>query len=226
MSLRSLWKRYQDALATGSAPSGIARSWDGYPLWQRYWTGLLGFRLAPKNPGEAMPGKAVPLVPVPAAPGVLRLPRFDRAALRTAGTASLRRQSWATDAGGMRYVLRDAGRERLEVVAESGSDLVKPLVLPVTVTTPERSVDYLLLFAADESGSWVGAVHVPGFRDWADVSVHGLRELSSLDRADAPAVTRSVTATPDLWVPAWQAVARVREPGDPVREAIEKTLGP
>lgn len=225
MSRQSLWQRYQDALATDSAPLGVARSWEGYPLWRRYWTGLLGFRLAPKNRSAAMPATAGRPLPVPEMLGVLRLPRFDRAALRTAGTESLRRQARETAVGDIRYVLRDAGRDRLEIVAESASGSVSSLVLPVTVTTPEGSADYLLLFAADESGTWVGAAHVPGFREWADVSVHELRALSSLDQADAPAVARSVTAAPDPWVPAWQAVARARDAGDLVRDAIEKSLG-
>ena len=155
---------------------------------------------------------------------MLRLPRFDRAAFRTAGTTSTRRQRQETVSGGVRYVLRDAGRDRLEVLAEAPSDLAGSAVLPVTVATAERTGDYLLLFRAEEPGRWVAVVHVPGFRDWADVSVHGMREIASLGSDDAATVVRSVRAVPDPWVPMWQAVARERADGDAVREAIQEAL--
>jgi hypothetical protein len=221
-----MWRRYQDALTAGPGPQGVARNWDGYALWQRYWTSLLGFRLAPKYPDEEMPATAGYRQQMPALEdALLRLPRFDRAALKTAGTASLQRQSRETRAGGMRYLLRDAGRDRLEIVAESASDSAGSAVLPVTVTTREQSADYFLVFIAKEPGVWVAAVQVRGFRYWADVSVHGLRASSSLDLADANVVARSVRAAPDLWIAAWQTIAQARETRDPVREAIEKSLG-
>lgn len=156
-------------------------------------------------------------------PGV-RLPRFDRAALREAGTASVRRQLLETVSGGVLYVLRDAGRGRLEILAESVSEEAGSALLPVTVVTPERTADYLLIFRAEESGKWDAAIHVPAVWDRADVFVHPLRKRVSLGSDDSEIVARSVRVVPDPWVPAWQAVARERADGDPVREAIEGAL--
>jgi hypothetical protein len=182
--------------------------------------------LSPRAAGESVPGTGggQPQAPAPERSEVLRLPRLDRTALKTAGTTSLYRQSLETRHGTMRYVQRDAGRSRLEITADSASDSVSNAVLAVTVTTPQRSTDYFLLFMAEESGRWAADVQVPAFHDWPEITVRGLRTVSSLDRADAEVVARSVRAAPDPWVPAWQAVAQAREAGDPVREAIENSL--
>jgi hypothetical protein len=127
--------------------------------------------------------------------------------------------------GDVRYVLRDGGRDRLEILAESSRDPLGFAVLPVTVATPDRTTDYFLVFIAEkQSGMWVAAINAPEFRDWADVSVHEMRELASLGADDAKVVARSVRAAPDLWVPVWQAEARGRGDGDPVREAIQDAL--
>jgi hypothetical protein len=157
-------------------------------------------------------------------PGVLRLPRFDRSAVRTAGTASVRRQRLETVSGDVRYVQRDAGRNRLEIIAESVGAGAGPAVLPVTVVTPERTEDYFLIFRAEEPGRWAAAAYVPGIRDWADVFVRAARDPASLGSGDLDVVARSVRAAPDPWVPEWQEVALDRPAGDPVRRAIEGAL--
>jgi hypothetical protein len=233
VSRQSLWRRYRDALVDTRPPQDMAAvGRDGYTLWQSYWTNLVGIRLPARDPGgpgdarlapagdparHRMPGQS-------AQPEAIRLPRFDRAALRTAGTPSLRRQSQEMVAAGLRCILRDAGGDRLEIIVESGSETVGAAALVVTVTTPDRSLDYLLLFTPEAPRTWVAALQAPGIRGWADVSIRGGRELSSLGPGDADAVRRSVRAVPDPWVSAWLAVAQTRAAGDPVREAIERSL--
>jgi hypothetical protein len=166
---------------------------------------------------------------VPWSPGlehpVVRLPRFDRAVLRTAGTASVRGHRLEVVSSGVQFIQRDAGRGRLEILAESASDEARSAVLPVTVVTPERTAGYLLIFRAEDPGRWVADIHVPDVWDRADVFVHAMRERASLGSDDSEVVARSVRAVPDSWVPEWQAVARERAEGDPVREAIEGALG-
>jgi hypothetical protein len=157
-------------------------------------------------------------------PGALRLPRFDRTAVRTARTESARRQRQETVISATRYVQRDAGRDRLEIMVESARVESGSEVLPVTVASPERTADYFLVFRPEESGSWVAAVYVPGIRDWADVFVHPVRDRASLGTDDSDVVERSVRAAPDPWIPQWQKVAVEREAEDPVRQAIERAL--
>jgi hypothetical protein len=222
VSVRLLWRRYRDALVGDDSPQRVPRSWNGYTLWQRYWTGLLGFRLAPRNPSEPVHARAELRLGMPALGGP-RLPRFDRAALSTAGTGPARGLRLETVIGGVLYVQRDAGRDRLELLVESANEEASSALLPVTVVTPQWATDYLLIFR-HESGRWVAAVHVPGVRDRADVFVHAMRERASLGSDDSVVVARSVRFVPDPWVPEWQAVARGRPSGDPVSEAIEEAL--
>jgi hypothetical protein len=154
----------------------------------------------------------------------LRLPRFDRSAARTAGTAQVRRQRQETVIGNVRYVQRDAGRDRLEIIVEAPGIGDLPLVLPVTVISPGRAEDYLLMFRAEEPGRLVAVAYVPGIRNWAEVLVHAARDPALLGSADSDVAARSVRAAPDLWIPEWQRVAISRPAGDPVRQAIEGAL--
>lgn len=150
---------------------------------------------------------------------------FDQRGLRLAGPALGARQRLEPQrVGEVTYVLGEAERGRLEIIAEYAGDTAGADVLPVTVTTPERADDYLLIFRAEDSGKWVGVVEVPGVRDLAEVFIHDARERASLTADDAETVRRSVRAAPDPWVPAWQAVAQARPEGDPVREAITQEL--
>jgi hypothetical protein len=160
----------------------------------------------------------------PDQPGVLRLPRFDRTAVRTAGTASVRRQRQETVSGDVRYVLRDAGRDRLEVIAESADVVADSAVLPVTVVTPEGAEGYLLVFRPEGASLWAAAAYVPGIRDWADVFIHAMRDRASLGDSDSDTVERSIRAARDPAVPEWQEIAQEREAEDPVRQAIERAL--
>ena len=155
---------------------------------------------------------------------VLRLPRFDKTVLRTASSPSGQRPQRVIADGGLRYVLTDSGHDRLEILVESVGDSMSAALLPVTVTTPDGVTSYLLLFRQDPSGAWVADVEVSGFRTWADIAIHKMREVASLSGADAKVVARSVQATSDSSVPAWQEVARSRADGDPVRAAIASVI--
>jgi hypothetical protein len=156
--------------------------------------------------------------------GLLRLPRFDRAMLRTAATRSTQRQYLEKKAGDVRYVLRDGEHDVLEIVAKTSVDPAGRTVLPITVITEKLSTVYLMLFQAQGPGDWAAALDVPGVLEWADSGVHERREAESLDVRDVAAVKRSVIAAPELWVPAWQAVMLARVDGDPVRVAIAEAL--
>jgi hypothetical protein len=160
----------------------------------------------------------------PSLAGLLRLPHFDRAALLTAGTPETQHPIRETTAGDVRYTLRYGGQNRLQIRAYASADPMSTPVLTVTVVTPQRNADYLLLFQPQGFDRWVAAVDVPGFQDWADVWVHEPRAADSLDGGDEETVRRSVRAAPDPWVGAWQSVARSRTDGDPVRVAIEEAL--
>jgi hypothetical protein len=182
---------------------------------------------ADMNDNLAIPVKRAARLPLPYladSPDVPRLQRFDRTVLRTASTSLTSRQRQTEQIGAVTYVLRDSGRDRLEILAVYSSEAAGSEVLPITVTTPERRDDYLLIFRAEDSGKWVAVVEVPGIHHWADVFVHDTRERASLTADDAETVARSVRAVPDLWVPAWQGVARARSEGDPVRKAIGEAL--
>jgi hypothetical protein len=155
---------------------------------------------------------------------VLRLPRFDKTVMRAASSPSRQRPQRVIADGGLRYVLIDSGDDRLEILVESADDSTNAALLPVTVITPDGATSYLLLFRQDPSGAWVADLEVPGFRTWADVTIHEMREVASLSGADAEVVARSVQATSDSSVPAWQEVARSRTDGDPVRAAIASVI--
>jgi hypothetical protein len=58
------------------------------------------------------------------------------------------------------------------------------------------------------------------------VFIRDLRDLSSLTADDAVTVARSVRATPDEGIAAWQAVELAHPEGHPVREAIRQALRP
>jgi hypothetical protein len=153
---------------------------------------------------------------------VLRLPTFDKSVLRLAATGP--RASQETLDGDTRYVLRDAGQDRLEILMEATGEVAGASVLPVTVDTGERVVDYVLLFMTEQSGLSVASVRVPGFRNVADVTVHERHDVAWLGGIDVEIVARSVRATPGAWAPAWHAVAGELAEGDPVRAAIEDAL--
>jgi hypothetical protein len=158
-------------------------------------------------------------------PGAVRLQRFDLTRIRTAGDSEgswLRQETKISD---LRFVLSGPFQDHLEIMVEySGFAATK--ILPVTVVTPEHRTDYLLAFWAERSGRWVARINTPGVRDWADVFIRDLRELSSLTADDAASVARSVRAVPDEGIAAWRAVQLARPEGDSVREAIREALRP
>jgi hypothetical protein len=158
-------------------------------------------------------------------PGAVRLQRFDLTTARMAGDSESSRLRQETKISDLRFVLSDSAQNHLDIMVEySGSAATK--LLPVTVVTPERRTDYLLAFWAERSGRWVASINTPGVRDWADVFIRDLRELSSLTADDAVTVARSVRAVPDEGIAAWQAVELAHPEGDPVREAIRQALRP
>jgi len=179
---------------------------------------LLLFR---RKPGPGTPIRQEPETDS-AFTGLLRLPRFDRAMLWRATTRSTQRLYLEKKAGDVRYVLRDGEQDILEIVAMTSIDPAGRTVLPITVFTGGLRTDYLMLFQPQGPGEWAAALDVPGVLEWADSGVHERREPRSLDARDLAAVKRSVLAAPDLWVPAWKAVAQARADGDPVRVTIEE----
>jgi len=183
-------------------------------------------RLLPGSESTSLMAVVSPARPAQSAqvPGALRLPRFDKTAIRMAASPLAPTQRQETKIGGLTFVLRNAEGDGLDILVEYSSEAARSKVLPVTVVTAQRISDYLLIFRAEESGKWVADIEAPGIEDWADVFIRDVREQASLTADDAEAVARSVRAAPDPWVPAWQAVAQARVQGDPVRNAIDRAL--
>jgi hypothetical protein len=226
MTGKTLPRRYWESLTDGPLSLKV-RGRDGYSLWQRYWASLLGFRLPVigiEGQQSTFGKPAVHRNSKLLSAGAIRLPRFDRAALRLASTSSAGRRSEETVLADWRYVQRDAGGDRLEIIVESSDPAASDSALSLTVVTPDRSRDYLAIFKADAAGVRVAGLMVPSVRRWAEVSIWGTQPTASIGENDFDVVVRSVRAAPDPWVPVWLGVARVREAGDPVRDAIEGSL--
>jgi hypothetical protein len=154
--------------------------------------------------------------------GSSRLPRLDRAGFMMAGTSSAARPVEVTTIGDVQYTQSDLGGDLLEIVVVTENAAEGAALQAVTVTMPDRSVDYLLVFIKGSRG-WVAALRIPGLGEQLYVTVRS-RERSSLDHLDVDAISRSVRAVADPWIPAWQELASEREAGDPVRTAVEDAL--
>jgi hypothetical protein len=187
---------------------------------------LLNIRLPPIT---ADGGRAV--VPAPRNPltepyvdgRLIRLPRFDRAALRQAATGAAERISVSWKVAGQRFVLRESGPNQVDVLVETDRKVPAEQVLPIRVSGPAGDRDFFMVFVGDRSGRSVGWLRLD-VHSWIDVAADGERDVATLDAGD-PAVRAlvadSVRATPDPGMSAWAAIVESRPAGDRLRRAIE-----
>jgi transposase len=225
-----LSQRYWRALTT--APAGgravpRPRAWQGHGLWRRYWSALLGFPLP--APPAAEPQTFGGGVTAPVVEGTrLRLPRFDRLAVRMAATEETGRPEARWSVGDREFIIRESGPGMVELLVRAGGRSPAERVLPVEVTTVGGSDRYFLLFVPDTAGGSVGVLHLAGISEWADVSVDEELAVAQLDGGDAAtlaAVARSVAATPDPAMPAWAAIVAARPDDDPLSQTIRDAAG-
>jgi hypothetical protein len=229
--MSTLAQRYWRAL-TGAGTADLAlpaeRGHEGYGLWQRYWTSLLGIRLPATGTARQQPAQGNPLTEPDVAGTRIRLPRFDRAAVRLAATEEAERAAVRWTAADRRFTIRESGPGEIELLVEVDQEIRATQVLPVGITTPDEHRQYLMVFLPDTAGRSAGALRLAGTSDWIDVTVDAELPAATLE-ADDPAVrariARSVAATPDPGMAAWAQIATSRPAGDPLRQVIEDAAG-
>lgn len=154
----------------------------------------------------------------------LRLPRLDLRgplAARTAGHERLVRKG---DIDGWRFVLRESGPQRADLMVERNDRVLLPKVLPVRTAGPVESRDYLMPLIRDPDGRITARLFLAGVMDWVEVSLGQPRDVTELDGGDPAvlaALTLSVAAAPPRWKEEWQRIAQARPADDPIRTAIE-----
>lgn len=230
-------RRYWRALTGIPSPEEAFRNqrwYEGYGFWHRFWASLLGIRLGPTTALSSMRGtadddpSAVPVRPNPLTKPVvegqrIRLPRFDRAALRLAATGERERLSVRWAATGWGFVLRESGPDQVDVLVEAEREVPATQVLSMRVTGPAGDHDFFMVFVSRPSGGSVGVLRLTGI-SWIDITVQGERAVAALDAGDpvvCASVADSVRATPDPAMPAWAEIVASRPAGDPLRQAIE-----
>ncbi|MBG0564379.1 hypothetical protein [Actinoplanes aureus] len=209
-------------MPAGGERAPAERGIEGYGLWRRFWSGLLGFRLPPLPVVAPPPGRPNPL----AAPRVdgsrIRLPRFDRAALRLAAPQDPDRLEARWTAAGRRVTIRESGPGEIELLVAVDRDVPATELLPVDVTSAHGEERYYLVFVAEPAGGSAGALRLSGAPGWVDVS---LDEELPAEAADLAAIPRSIAATPDPGMATWARIVASRPEGDRLRQVIEDAAG-
>jgi hypothetical protein len=223
----TLARRYWQALI-GARPDGggppVERGRDGYSLWQRYWAALFNVRLPPIRQHDRAGVPSNPLSEPYLEGRRIRLPRFDRAAVRMAATGEPERAAVSWAVGGRRFVMRESGPGQVDLLVETDRAVPAMLVLPVHVRGAAGERDLLMVFGRDPSGRSVGVLRLADAQDWIDVTVDGEvtgAELDAADPAVRATVADSVRATPDPGMAAWAEIVASRPAGDPLRQVIE-----
>jgi hypothetical protein len=207
-------QRYWESLTTGGGETPGPRAWEGYGLWRRYWSALLGFPLPPQPTTipETIGGLTEPTVEG----GWTLLPRFDRLTARMAATEETARPEARWTVGEREFVIRESGPGEVELLVRAADE-----VLPVDVTTPHGTDRYYLLPGSDE----MGVIHFAAVTDWLDIRVGEGFPATEWHIVDGAAVARSVAATPDSAMPAWAAIVAARPADDPLSRAIRDAAG-
>lgn len=203
------------------------RGRDGYGLWRRYWSSLLGFRL-PVRHTAAPDVPANPLTEPSVRGSRIRLPRFSRVAVRLAATEEAESQVARWAAAGWQFTVRESGPGEIELLVRQDRQALADRVLPVDITTESDDHRYFMVFVPDQAGGSVGVLRLAETSGWMDVTVDEELPVSALngtDQAVLAGVARSVAATPDPAMPAWAAIVASRPDGDPVSQVIRDAAG-
>ena len=228
--MSTLSRRYWRALTGGSPAddeSPPERGREGYGLWQRYWSALLGIRLPPKH--DTVPeSRPAPQVRPSVRGRPIRLPRFDLVTTWQASTAVIEPEAvqWTVD--GRQFTIRDAGPGEIELLIRQDGPASPDHVVPVLVTTRSSSHLYFMVLIPEESGGSVGVLRLAVNEHWVDVSIEQELPVSTLDgtrRAIRDQIADSVAASPDPAMPAWAAIAASRPEGDPLSQVIRDAAG-
>ncbi|MEV6303236.1 hypothetical protein AB0M02_27755 [Actinoplanes sp. NPDC051861] len=203
-------------LLIGSGPSR-PRGIQGYGLWRRYWSALLGIHLPPLDAPD--PARA-PAPPTRA--GFVRLPRFDRAALRLAASGDPERLTTGWTSGDRAYTVRESGPGEIELLVHVDHDATAEL-LPADVTTDRGTHPYLLVFVPDDPHGSVAALRLSA--SFLDVATGPVQPSAALDTADPATITRSVAATPDPGMSGWARLVAGRPADDPIARVIRDAAG-
>jgi hypothetical protein len=223
--MSTLSQRYWRAL-TGTPLDGerppAERGREGYGLWRRYWSALLGIRLPPRHTVPVRP-RANSLTE-PSVQGTrIRLPRFDRAAVRLAATEEQERMVTRWTAAGRRFTVRESGPGEIEVLVRQDREMPAGRVLPVDVASDGGDRRYFMVFVPDGAAGSLGVLRLAETSAWIDVTIDEEQPISALDGADPSTLAelaRSVAATPDPAMPVWAAIVESRPDDDPLRQVI------
>jgi hypothetical protein len=203
------------------------RGWQGYGLWRRYWSALLGVRLPPLRDAPPPGARADPPANPVTAPSVLgpriRLPRFDRAAARFAATGEREPLVAGWTAAGWQFTVRESGPGEVELLARRDGRALPGRLLPVDVDTETGSRRYFMVFMPEPGGGSTGVLRFTPTSAWIDVTIEAEMPAGALNGADPTTraeVARSVAATPDPAMPAWAAIVAARPDDDPVSQVI------
>jgi hypothetical protein len=196
-------------------------------LWRRYWSALLGIRLPPRHalPPEV---RTNPLTEPSVQGSRVRLPRFDRAAVRLAATEDPERLVARWTAAGRRFTVRESGPGEIELLVWQDREMPAGRVLPVDVATEGGDRRYFMVFVPDAAGGSVGVLRLAETSGWIDVTADEELPVGALDGADPvtrAGVARSVAATPDPAMPAWATIVASRPDGDPLSQVIRDAAG-
>jgi hypothetical protein len=229
--MNSLVQRYWHSLTgTGVAyPALLAERRDGeYGLWRRYWTSLLGIRLPPSDAAPQPAAQDNPLTEPYVTGTGIRLPRFDRAAVRLAASEEPDRASARWTVEGLRFTIRESGPGEIDLLVEAEREIPPTRVLPIGIATSAGHRRYYMVFVPEATGRSVGALRLAGTSGWIDVTVDEELPAATLDATDPVVrawIAESVAATPDPGMAAWAEIIASRPLADPLREVIEDAAG-
>jgi hypothetical protein len=221
------WRRLTGAGAADDvAPAERGRA--GYRLWHRYWAALLGVRLPPKDAVPPPDPRTNRLTEPDVRGARVRLPRFDRAAVRLAASAEPERMAARWAATGRQFTIRESGPGEIELLVRVDREVPATRLLPVDVATdgPERR--YFMVFVPEPTGGSVGVLRLADAAGWLDVTVDEELPVTALDPGDPATRARiawSVAATPDPGMASWAAIVASRPAGDPLGQVIRDVAG-
>ncbi|WP_446215206.1 hypothetical protein [Micromonospora sp. IBHARD004] len=221
------WRGLTGARAVDEKPLA-ERGREGYGLWRRYWAGLLGIRLPPKDATQPPATRNNPLTEPYVQGARVRLPRFDRAAVRLAASEEPERMVARWAAAGRQFTVRESGPGEVELLVQVDRDVPATEVLPVDVATVGGDRRYFLVFVPETAGGSVGALRLAETSGWIDVTVDEELPVAALEAGDPVTrarIAQSVAATPDPGMATWAEIVASRPADDPLSQVIKDAAG-